>query len=389
MTPSIVGAAFLVAAVSVVAAYASWLWTARERDPPPRRDGACRREDPEVLILVPVYDEAPLIERKLENLEALTWPAARRRVVVVDGGSTDGTLALAARWIGGRARYELLQTSHRNKTAQIRDVISSHRAAAWIIVTDADAMLPADTIERMMDAAAASARVAVVGVRVRPAAAHRLETMHWRATDWLRHREALRGSAGIVAAPCYLARREMLAEIPANTVADDVYVACRAMLGGYIVGHADATVTELRSPRTLSALLGHKYRKGDAYLREIFRFLPRAFRMRGAARAVFLWRAALLILVPLFAAAGAVASIAALVLEPIALSAFHAYAALAAGAGLVLVPPLRAVARSASLAVVLTMASAAALLAYPFSRQVASFPKVLRSHDYPRAEECE
>jgi succinoglycan biosynthesis protein ExoA len=118
------------------------------------------------LILVPVFDEAPLIERKLDNLEALTWPAAHRRVVIVDGGSTDGTLALAARWIGARDGYALLQTIHRNKTAQIRDALASDDGAAWVLVTDADAMLPPDTIERMMDAAKASEGIAVVGVRV-------------------------------------------------------------------------------------------------------------------------------------------------------------------------------------------------------------------------------
>ncbi|HEX9986218.1 MAG TPA: glycosyltransferase family 2 protein, partial [Thermoanaerobaculia bacterium] len=191
-----------------------------------------------------------------------------------------------------------------------------------------------------------------------PTSAHALEALHWRATDWLRAREADRGSAAIVAAPCYLARRELLAAMPSDTVADDVHVACRAMLAGQRVGHADATVLELRSPRSLGALLRHKYRKADAYLREIVRFLPSAPRIASPMRAIFLWRAALLTLVPLL---GTLAGIA-FILD----GAFEAGVAIAL---LLALKPMR-------LAAVLAAVSAVALLTYPFSRQAASFPKI-------------
>jgi hypothetical protein len=45
-------------------------------------------------------------------------------------------------------------------------------------------------------------------------------------------------------------------------------------------------------------LLRHKRRKADAYLREVFRLLPGALRMPRPMRAIVLWRAAVLCLVP-------------------------------------------------------------------------------------------
>jgi hypothetical protein len=48
-----------------------------------------------------------------------------------------------------------------------------------------------------------------------------------------------------------------------------------------------------------------------------------------------------------------------------------------------LVPP----ARGAALAAVLAAVSAAALIAYPFSRQSASFPKILQPSEYPLPDE--
>lgn len=344
--------ALLGGSVAIAAAYAAWLTLGRRRAAEP----VAASGQPSVLIVVPVYDEAQLIGRKLENIAALTYPS--KHVVIVDGGSTDGTLELVR-----RSGLALIETQHRNKTMQLGHALRAYPDEPWVLVTDADAHLAPDTIERLFDVVASDDAVSVVGTRVRPIAAHQLESMHWRVTDWLRSREYDRGSAAIVAAPCYLARRELL-ELPEDAVADDVHVACSAMLAGRRVGHADVTVLELRSPRTLRALLRHKYRKGDAYLREIMRFLPRARQMPAPMRAIFLWRAALLTIVPLLAIFGGITLLAAL--------AKHAVVLALAAPLLFLFPP----ARGAALAAMLALVSAAALISYPFSRQAASFPKI-------------
>jgi cellulose synthase/poly-beta-1,6-N-acetylglucosamine synthase-like glycosyltransferase len=370
MTSLAIGAALLVASVAIVVAYAAWLVAAR-----PRPTHPAENTNEPVLVIVAVYDEAPLIERKLENLLALTYPT--KRIVIVDGGSRDGTIGRVSRWIGSRPGFHLLETRHRNKTAQLREALM-FGDEPWVLVTDADALLEPDTIERLLDVAACDDAVSVVGTRVRPAAAHALESMHWRATDWLRSREYDRGSAAIVAAPCYLARREFLA-LPVDAIADDVHVACSAMLAGRRVGLSQALVLELRSPRSLRALLRHKYRKAGAYLREIVRFVPLARRMPAPLRAIFLWRAALLTIVPLLAMLGGAAFVGGIVL----LSGAYAIWLVPGFALLLVLPP----ARGAALAAVLAAVSAAALVTYPFSRQAASFPKILHPSEYPLSDE--
>mgnify|MGYP003575167047 CR=1 FL=1 len=151
------------------------------------------------------------------------------------------------------------------------------------------------------------------------------------------------------------------------------------MVAGRRVAQSEAMVLELRSPRSLRALLRHKYRKGDAYLREILRFLPQARRMPAPMRAIFLWRAALLTIVPLLAAIGGGTLAVAVLLTWGA----QGLLLLAAPALLLMLPP----ARGAALAAILAAVSAAALFAYPFSRQAASFPKILQPADYPLSDE--
>lgn len=364
-------AVFAIAALLPVATWLAWLARAVPRCV--RRSAGTQ---PPVLVVVPLFDEAPLIDRKLANLAALDYPAAALRILLVDGGSSDGTVQRAERWIAGRATFELLLTSHRNKTAQLNEALRFEPFGEWILVTDADASLPADALTKLMALSTSDDRIGLAGVRVRPESAHELESLHWRATDWLREREFERGSAGIVAAPCYLARRELLAALPADTVADDVHVSCRAMLAGLRVGHADCTVLELRSPRTLGALTRHKFRKADAYLREVVRFTPRAFAIHQPLRAIFLWRAVLLTVVPLLAVA---ASIAAALALP--------FTALAIAFSLLLIRPIRNSLQPFLLAALLGAVSAAALVAYPFSRQGASFPKIVAPSEYELPDE--
>jgi hypothetical protein len=339
---------------------------------------------PDVLVVVPVFNEAALVERKLANLAALRYPAERLRIVVVDGGSPDGTAAIVERAIARGAACTLVRTSLRSKTAQIDEALRRHPSEDWILATDADAILAPDTLRTLVEVACDPA-IGVVGTRVRPAAAHTLESLHWRVTDWLRQRECERGSAALVAGPCFLTRRTFIASPPADTIADDVYVAARAMLAGARVGHAPVTVTELRSPRTVRDLLRHKYRKGDAYLREIIRFLPAARRMPPPMREIFLWRAALLTIVPLLAAAAATAT--ALGLR--AISVFPQAFATGCAVALVLlcIRPARRAARLAALAAALTAVSTFVLFAYPFRRQSATLPKISQPSDYGLADE--
>ena len=367
MLPTL-AAAILAAAVIIVIAYAVWLTTA----PRPTAASAPFTASP-VLIIVPVYDEAQLIESKLDNLAALSYPAAQRRIVIVDGGSGDSSAEIVEQWIDSRQGFELLRTHHRDKTAQIASALRANPNEEWVLVTDADAVLPPDAISDLMNAAAMD--VGVVGARVQPRTAHPLELLHWRTADWLRERESRRGSAAIVTAPCYLTRRELIESMPADAVADDVHVACRAMAAGYRVRRAAFTVFELRSPGTIRALVSHKYRKADAYLREIFRFLPAARQMPRPMRTIFLFRVALLTVVPILGAVGGALAIAAMLDR----------APLAAAAMGVVIAGLAAMARNfgraVALATMLVAVALAALIRLPMSRQTASFPKVLECED--------
>jgi cellulose synthase/poly-beta-1,6-N-acetylglucosamine synthase-like glycosyltransferase len=273
------------------------VWLARHAPPAgplPRRPVAW----PSVDIIVPVRNEAEWIEEKLRNLEALRYPADRLRVIVVDGASTDGTADIVQAQIARDPRFSLIRFPTASKTAQLNAALR-RAEAEWVMVTDADARLPEETLQLMMAAGEVDPLVGVVGAPVDPARPHALEALHWRLGNYLRRREGRCGCASLVAGPCFVFRRALLDAWPDDVVADDMHATFTAMASGRRVSLIDVAVTELRSPQGLGGLIWLKFRRAHAYLREVFRFLPRVSTMTSTARAVFLWRAAHLILLPL------------------------------------------------------------------------------------------
>ncbi len=54
-------------------------------------------EEPTVSILIPTFNEASVIEKKLRNIAQIEYPLKRLQVILVDGGSGDGTAEIARR----------------------------------------------------------------------------------------------------------------------------------------------------------------------------------------------------------------------------------------------------------------------------------------------------
>ena len=331
------------------------------------------RELPPVDVIVAVLNEAHLIDAKLAELDAIDYPADRLRLVVVDGGSSDGTREAIAAHAAADDRWLPVMTTVASKTAQLNEAMRRTQAP-WILVTDTDARVPADTLKRMLEAAARDPRVGVVGTTIVPDRPHPLDGWHWRVSNWIRRFEhRAQGTSGLVGGPCYLFRRALVDHFPADVVADDVHAVCRAATRGARTAIVDSKVKELRVAASLLPWYGHKVRRTLAYLREVFRFAPSLFHMPAPMRAVLLWRALALTLVPAAAiAAGWV----------VATTGGTPW--FAGGAVLLLAGALPGSGRLRGLQQTLTatalplwifLITLTALVLYPFVRQSASYPR--------------
>jgi len=230
---------------------------------------------PEITVVVPVLNEERFITAKLRDLERTDYPRHRMTVIVVDGGSTDRTVALVEAERARGAAVELVQLNGtQGKADQLRQVMS-RLPHDIIVMTDADARLEPSCIRRLVHVLTADPQTAVVGARVRPHTALLEERMHWWAVNniWWLEGEAL--SAALVSAVCYAARCRTLAGMALDSTADDVSLALAASARGERVRLCRAAeAVEIRVPQTRAEFLCFRRRRGAGYARELMRGVP-------------------------------------------------------------------------------------------------------------------
>lgn len=98
-----------------------------------------------VSVIIPAYNEAGNIRRCLESLSRQTIPRSDYELIVVDGGSSDGTIAEAE----PLSDLVFVQTSRRVGGARNDGVLKAK--SQIVATTDADCIIPPDWLEVILE----------------------------------------------------------------------------------------------------------------------------------------------------------------------------------------------------------------------------------------------
>ena len=122
------------------------------RQSPPSPD-ACKDEDlPSLCIVIPTWNEANVIQSKLDDLVAQRYPTSKRRFMLIDSASTDDTVSLATTWAESHGHeLDLVQMPARlGKSAAINRAMQELQATDDVFVmTDAEANLEDGAMRRI------------------------------------------------------------------------------------------------------------------------------------------------------------------------------------------------------------------------------------------------
>lgn len=243
---------------------------------------------PTVAILVPCYNEEKLIKKKVENLARLDYDPERMEVFFLDGKSTDASVQLIEEGIRDRPNFTCVQTNQRGKINQLNFLLPEIKADI-IVNTDVDGYMEEDALLKMVDEFRKGEEVGVVGALVSPEETIREEMEHWHAQNRVRILETEVGSASAVIGTCYGFRRGLIERFPEDVVADDVYATLTVNVQGKrAIYSRKAWAWEMRAANSLGEMFRHKFRKSHAVIKELVRFLPQVFKMKGLYKVIFL-----------------------------------------------------------------------------------------------------
>ena len=101
-------------------------------------------QEPLVSILIPCYNCAAWVHRSIETALSQTW--AHKEIIVLDDGSTDGSLRVVQRY-AARVRIVAQPNSGQNVS---RNRLTDFSRGEWLVYLDADDELWSDTVTRKM-----------------------------------------------------------------------------------------------------------------------------------------------------------------------------------------------------------------------------------------------
>lgn len=213
--------------------YPILLANSRRSAPPICKDMGHR---PTVSVLMAVHNGEQFIQKKLESLLALDYPADRVQILVISDGSTDATEAIATTFASRGVK--LLRVPHGGKAMALNAGLAQ-ATGEIIFFTDVRQILDSQALAHLAANFADPSVGAVTGelrllnpVRVGEQADMEL---YWRLELWAREQHSRIDSIFSTTGCVYALRRTLAEPLPGDRIADDGTFSLRAFFRGYRV----------------------------------------------------------------------------------------------------------------------------------------------------------
>jgi cellulose synthase/poly-beta-1,6-N-acetylglucosamine synthase-like glycosyltransferase len=215
--------------------YVGWLWLRALWRPHPVRRGA---DEPLISVVMVVRNEDAVLERKLRNLQELDYPEKKCQIVVVSDGSTDGTESILREHARNPQVHVLLNQLPGGKAAGLNAGMSVAQGDI-VVFTDARQEIEPGAIRLLMQNFADPEVGAVSGELMLgdPASGEtgRGMGLYWQIEKRVRELEAAAGSVVGATGAIYAVRRELVVEVPPETILDDVFIPMNVARQGFRV----------------------------------------------------------------------------------------------------------------------------------------------------------
>lgn len=200
---------------------------------------------PFVSVVMVVRNEEKILESKLKNLLALDYPEDRLQIVVVSDGSNDGTDQILREYSSQERVQAVLNQVSKGKALGINDALEVAQGDV-VVFTDARQMIDRSAV-RLLAENFADPDVGCVSGELMLGAPESGESgkgygLYWQIEKQIREMESASGSVVGATGAIYAARRELLTNLPAGTILDDVYLPMEVVRQGRRVVFDDRAI---------------------------------------------------------------------------------------------------------------------------------------------------
>ena len=270
-----------------------------------------------LTILLPVWNEAKVLEQKLENLVE-TCQDFRPNLVIIDSASTDDSVSIIERWDGkdSFASFQLLRMDERKgKTAAVKQAlehINHSLKSDLILMTDADALFESNTVSNLLKWFSDSS-IGCVGATPKRIGQRMEEAGHRSMFSMVRTFESRIDSTPFLEGSCMMWRSDAFDSnaLNINSNADDAQIATNVRIQGLrVIQDADTHFID-HAPQQRKEHSRQKVRRAQGLQRHLLRQRNHWFNRRhGRFAAILRQEAALHLLTPLLLVGAFVAMLA-------------------------------------------------------------------------------
>jgi poly-beta-1,6-N-acetyl-D-glucosamine synthase len=204
--------------------YPAWLWLRKRLWSRPVKSGSYR---PSISIVMVVRNEAPVLQRKLENLFALDYPSDHLEFIVVSDGSEDCTNQILTEYAQDPRVRAVVSPLARGKAAGLNEAVAI-ASGELVVFTDVRQYIEPPSV-RLLAESFADPDIGCVSGELMLGNPQTGETakgmgLYWRMEKQIRELEAASASVVGATGAIYAVRRKFVVPLPPETILDDVFI---------------------------------------------------------------------------------------------------------------------------------------------------------------------
>ncbi|HVV15297.1 MAG TPA: glycosyltransferase [Candidatus Paceibacterota bacterium] len=227
---------------------------------------------PSVAILVPCWNKAKTLGATMHSLLALEYPADRLSILIIDDGSTDGTLA-AAQEFAGHAQVRILAKENEGSKFSALNFGLKHTDSELVGCLDADSFVAPDALIEMVKKFESDPNIMAVTPAMKVfeprTLLERMQSVEYIFGVFYRKMFDNLSAINVLPGPFSFYRRDVFEKIGLFRHAhhtEDMEMAFRLHANRMVIANAHTAVVETKVPTTIGGLVRQRVRWSRGFL---------------------------------------------------------------------------------------------------------------------------